>query len=157
MTLEPAPPSDLQWGPWFTLADSYVAAAVPAEPGIYRVRAQHDAVLAYVGQTGRSLRGRLSQLRTAYGQLMPYRDPHTAAPALWAWLHSESAQLEASVAPVAGCAPARKGFEALAIAAHRQQHRRAGLGQTAVPGRGPSRHQAEAPQRRHVHPSRPRL
>ena len=54
----------------------------PATAGLYRVRAVDDALLAYVGQTGRSLRERVSALRGAFGREMPYRDPHTAAPAL---------------------------------------------------------------------------
>ncbi|WP_147444237.1 MULTISPECIES: hypothetical protein [Corallococcus] len=53
---------------------------------------------------------------------MPYRDPHTAAPALWALRQLEGATFEVSVVEVQGSVPTRKGLEALAIAAHRQEH-----------------------------------
>ena len=31
---------------------------------------------------------------------MPYNDPHTAAPSLWAWRHAEGFDFECSAAPV---------------------------------------------------------
>jgi len=91
-------------------------------PGLYRIRARDDAVLGYIGQTGRSVLERLRALRGVYGTEMPYRDPHTAGPALWAWIKRDGVELEASVAPVAADAVERKALEAVAIALHRQEH-----------------------------------
>jgi hypothetical protein len=51
---------------------------------------------------------------------MPYRDPHTGAPALWALLHAQGCTFEASVLPVQGDTRYRKGLEALALALYRQ-------------------------------------
>src|SRR3954464_11347038 len=53
---------------------------------------------------------------------MPYRDPHTAGPALWAWIKRDGVELEASVAPGAADAVERKALEAVAIALHRREH-----------------------------------
>lgn len=106
------------------LPDCFGASAVPPVPGLYRLRARDDAVLAYVGQTGRSLHERLRALRGVYAREMPYRDPHTVAPALWAWIQDMDPQLEASVSRVLAASPFRKALEAVVIAQHRQQHGR---------------------------------
>jgi len=79
--------------------------------------------LDYIGQTGLTLRRRLAMLVGVYRTEMPYRDPHTAAPALWALRHSLSCSFEASVVPVPGDASYRKGLEALAVAIYRQARR----------------------------------
>lgn len=57
--------------------------------------------LVYVGQTGRSLRERLSSLRRhELSPEMPFNDPHTAAPLLWALRHAEYVNFECSATPV---------------------------------------------------------
>ena len=59
---------------------------LPASQGMYRVRPVGINFLVYVGQTGRNLRQRLRSLRrNVLAELMPYNDPHTAAPNLWVW------------------------------------------------------------------------
>ena len=76
---------------------------MPAEPGLYRVRLVAGAEeLAHIGQTGRSLRGRLGQLNVAYRPDVPFNDPRTVAPALWALLHRDHCDFEASVTEVPG-------------------------------------------------------
>jgi hypothetical protein len=45
-----------------------------------------------------TLRKRQAMLRDMYGEKMPYRDPHTVGPALWAIRHSTAAAFELSVA-----------------------------------------------------------
>lgn len=115
-------PPTLGWSDRITLDERSSLGQLPATAGLYRVRAVDDALLAYVGQTGRSLRERVSGVRRAFGREMPYRDPHTAAPALWAWLHSVPGALIASVCPIDGDTPRRKALEAIVIAEHRQQH-----------------------------------
>ncbi len=119
MTLQP---STLGWSDWIRLDERSSLGQLPATAGLYRVRAVDDALLAYVGQTGRSLRERVSALRGAFGREMPYRDPHTAAPAMWAWLQSVPGALIVSVCPIDGDTPCRKALEAIVIAEHRQQH-----------------------------------
>jgi hypothetical protein len=97
---------------------------VPDLPGLYRVRRVGRTELDYVGQTGlgkMTLRRRLGMFRGVFTAEMPYRDPHTAAPALWALRHVGAGAFEVSVAPVAGPTPWRKGLEALTIARHRQE------------------------------------
>jgi hypothetical protein len=59
--------------------------------------------------------------RGVYADKMPYTDPHTAAPALWAIRQAAGVEYEVSVAPVPGPVPWRKGMEAAAIALHRQE------------------------------------
>jgi hypothetical protein len=68
-----------------------------------------------------TLRKRLAMQRGVYAADMPYTDPHTAAPALWALRQQTGAGYEVSVAPVPGTVQWRKGLEALAVALHRQQ------------------------------------
>jgi hypothetical protein len=59
-----------------------------------------------------------------YGDEMPYRDPHTAAPALWALRDASHCDFDVSFAAVHGSTPWRKGLEALVIGLYRQQHAR---------------------------------
>lgn len=56
----------------------------------------------YIGQTGRTLRKRLTEL-SMYQKtpdLMPYNDPHTAAPSLWAWRDATGLDFECSGTPL---------------------------------------------------------
>jgi hypothetical protein len=69
--------------------------------GTYRVRAVNAQELFYVGETGRNLRERLSDLRrNTMKDKMPYNDPHTAAPSLWAWRDAEGIDFECSATSV---------------------------------------------------------
>jgi hypothetical protein len=76
------PTRKLAWSGWLPLMRCFDTDAIPAVPGVNRIRARDERILAYVGQTGRSLRERLRSLRGVYAPEMPYRDPHTAAGAL---------------------------------------------------------------------------
>ena len=71
-------------------------------------------------------------LRGVYGSEMPYRDPHTVAPALWAQRQLTSEDYEASTYPVVGDARWRKALECVAI---------------ALPGRAAHRHTGRTVQR----------
>jgi hypothetical protein len=86
-------------------------------------------------------------LRGVYGEVMPYRDPHTAGPALWALYHQTGEDFEVSVVRVAGSTPWRKGLEALAIALYRQEH---GRSPTVEFGRMPVRYRASSPYNRRL-------
>src|SRR6516164_8348507 len=114
----------LVWSPWVPHQGCWRGATAPDEPGLYRIRRVGQSCLDYIGQTGTggmTLRKRLGMQRGVYAAEMPYTDPHTAAPALWAIRQATGAEYEVSVAPVAGTTPWRKGLEALAIALHRQE------------------------------------
>jgi hypothetical protein len=88
---------------------------------LYRIRQKDGSGLDYIGQTGRSLRGRLGMLDGVYRAIMPYNDPHTAGPALWALRHRDGCDFEASVTEVSGDDPWRKALEVTAITIYRLQ------------------------------------
>jgi hypothetical protein len=114
----------LAWLPWVPHQGCWRGSTIPDVPGLYRVRRVGRESLDYIGQTGMggmTLRKRLAMQRGVYAAEMPYTDPHTAAPALWALRQATGAGYEVSVAPVPGTVPWRKGVEALAVALHRQQ------------------------------------
>ncbi len=111
------------WSSWQPLKSCWYGLVTPALPGLYRIRRMEQDDLDYIGQTGEgtmTLRKRLGMLRGIYASEMPYRDPHTAAPALWALCHSSNCLFEVSVLPVQGTVQWRKGLEALAISLYRQ-------------------------------------
>ncbi len=75
------------WSPWCALADAIAprAAVAPILPGIYRVRCSGRTELIYIGESGRSIRTRLRQLRR--GMLLAeagarQNAPHVAAPCI---------------------------------------------------------------------------
>ncbi|TVP63448.1 MAG: hypothetical protein EA343_08020 [Nodularia sp. (in: Bacteria)] len=109
------------WSPWYPLKGSWKNSLIPPERGLYRIRRLERDDLDYIGETGRVLKKRLSDLRVTYGELMPYSDPHTAAPALWALRHRCQCEFEVSVLPIEGTTQWRKGIEALAISLARQE------------------------------------
>ena len=75
-----------EWTPWIRLERSFLEPQLTTEPGLYRIRRAGDAGVDYIGQTGVGIRARVRMLRGIINAEMPYRDPHTAAPALWAML-----------------------------------------------------------------------
>jgi hypothetical protein len=136
-----SPAEVLQWSAWSPLLGASRDSMIPHAPGLYRIRRIGREDLDYIGQTGRSLRGRLGMLMGIYAQVMPYADPHTAGPALWALRHATGCEFEASVVPVEGSTPWRKGVEALAIALYRQEH---GRSPTVEFGRTPQGYRASS-------------
>ena len=79
----------IAWSDPVPLQGAIRGAAVPALPGLYRIRRVGLPHWDYVGQTGvgrMNLRRRMAMLRGIYADQMPYRDPHTAGPGLWALL-----------------------------------------------------------------------
>src|SRR3712207_5897594 len=93
---------DLQWSAWHSLTrDGWRRLPESRRPGLYRVRYAGTERLAYVGETGGMLRDRLSDLeRGARATTMPFCDPHSAAPGLWA-LRQQGYEFEVALAPVA--------------------------------------------------------
>ncbi len=130
-----------EWSSWHPLRGISRNPSIPRQPGIYRVRRRGYGGLEYIGQTGRSLRERLGALSRCHADQMPYRDPHTAAPALWALHHASGCEFEASFAEVAGDSHARKGLESLAIGLYRQDF---GASPTVQYGRVPKGYRASS-------------
>jgi len=112
----------LTWSRWYPLEGCWRGMTISALKGLYRIRCHGEDRLDYIGQTGLGLRKRLAMLKGIYGHLMPYRDPHIAAPALWALRHKSGCEFEVSVAVVEGSTPWRKDLEAVAIALYRQEY-----------------------------------
>ena len=110
-----------QWTPWQPFENCWKGALIPATPGLYRIRRVGFTGLDYIGQTGTTLKQRLGMLKGIFDLEMPYRAPHTAAPALWALRHNLNCDFEVSVLPFHGSKQEREGLEALAIALYRQE------------------------------------
>jgi predicted GIY-YIG superfamily endonuclease len=89
----------LTWTPWIRLkAGRNERKTIPKTQGVYRVRPHNEKFLVYVGQTT-NLKNRTSSLASnSYKQEMPWNDPHTAAPNLWAWRQEKGWDYEVSVA-----------------------------------------------------------
>lgn len=126
----------VDWSDWGTLhPNEDHLSNFSIGPGLYRVRHPRRFGLEYIGETGRSLRGRVRALaRGAFADEMPYRDPHTAAPCLWAIQQEYADQLEVSVTvpSFAKEKQVRKAFEDALIAVYRWE---AGESPTANFGR----------------------
>lgn len=97
---------NLTWSKWVPF-DGGDFRSLHNGAGLYRIRLADQPALAYIGQTGRDLRQRLGDLRrNTLAETMPFNDPHTAAPSLWAWRDAEDYKYECAVAP--SIAPRRK-------------------------------------------------
>ena len=111
------------WSDWvsFDPSDDYLSSA-PTREGLYRVRHQCTEGLEYIGQTGRSLRGRLRALSGCYNPEMPFTDPHVAAPCLWAVREEYGPEFEVSwITPdVAPDRSQRLAIEEALIASYRR-------------------------------------
>jgi len=116
----------LDWSRWLSLnPDAGDLTTLPTDEGLYRVRHPDYEQLVYIGETGRSTRGRVRALaRGAYADEMPYRDPHTAAPCLWAINDKHGPDFELSVATPDRATEKqhRKGTEEALIALHRREY-----------------------------------
>src|SRR5262249_46378159 len=123
MRLNPSasPESLLIWSDWYALEGCWRQDVIPRQAGLYQIRRAGLDGVDYIGQTGLGLRRRLAMLKGVYAAAMPYRDPHTAAPALWACRDDLGCDFEVSVCPVDGDTLWRKGLEALAIALYRRE------------------------------------
>jgi hypothetical protein len=91
----------------------------PKLPGLYRIRSVETGRILYIGQTGRSLKERMGALKGVYGAEMPYNDPHTAGPALWAHRIEFGETFEVSVAVLEVDRADRMGREALEVTKRR--------------------------------------
>jgi hypothetical protein len=127
----------LSWSPWIPHYGCWSSDLIPNTAGLYRIRRVNGLYLDYIGQSGggaNTLRKRMGALSGVYREEMPYTDPHTAAPALWALRSSLGVDFEVSVANVSCSDQIRKGLETMVIALYRQEH---GCSPTANFGRIP--------------------
>ena len=114
----------LPWSPWvpFT-ATKEEFRQIPKEPGLYRIRPVGKDFLMYIGETRRTAHERLNELRHTLKRtdLMPWNDPITEAPALWAWQDAEGFEYECSAAPLDASQGGRRGMESYLLYRYRQE------------------------------------
>jgi len=139
---------DLDWSPWVPFDAPREFFYIPKEPGVYRIRPAGEDFLMYIGETGQSLHKKLAEFRQALrrADLMPWSDPHEAAPCLWAywveWAIGRSREtpkdpipgsdgetddpkpvmFEFSAAPLDASPAGRKGMAAFLLYRYRQDH-----------------------------------
>ena len=67
----------------------------------------------YIGETRRTVHERINELRQTLNRshLMPWNDPHTAAPSLWAWQDAEGYEYECSATPLDASQSGRRGMD----------------------------------------------
>jgi len=120
------------WSSWMEIEpEGGIPDVLPTDEGLYRVR--HDAYegLVYIGETGRSVRGRLGSLmRGVFDGEMPFSDPHTGSPSLWSIVDRHGPGFEVSVATPeqATDSQQRKAIEDALIALHRRERGKTPVG-----------------------------
>ena len=104
---------DLGWTGWIPLHDlGSKRDQVMRGAGVYRIRVQGTGRLAYIGQSGRVRERVLYDLApSVLGDSMPWNDPHTVAPALWAYRVEDGFGFDVSVAPGPEDKQQRNGLE----------------------------------------------
>jgi hypothetical protein len=117
--------SSLPWSPWvpFT-ATKEEFRQIPKESGLYRIKPVGKDFLMYIGETRRTVHERVNELRHTLKRtdLMPWNDPHTAAPSLWAWQDAEGFSFECSAAPLDASQGGRRGMESYLLYRYRQEY-----------------------------------
>jgi hypothetical protein len=116
---------NLPWSPWVPFAaDKEAWKQIPNEPGLCRIRPAGKDFLMYIGETGRLLYRRMSELRQNLRRtdLMPWNDPDTSAPALWAWRDAEGFAYECSAAPLDASPACRRAMESFLLYRYRQEY-----------------------------------
>lgn len=115
---------DFKWSGWLSLdPDKDELAEIPTDEGLYRIRHRSRDGLEYIGETGRSVRGRVRALaRGAFADEMPFRDPHVGAPCMWAIRQEDGDAFEVAHTIPEGAEDkaARKSMEAALIASYRR-------------------------------------
>lgn len=115
--------AELDWTPWVLFSlDADPFQSLPKRPGLYRVKPLDKDILIYVGETGRDLHERIRALcLRSLDPEMPFNDPHTAAPNLWAWRDARSWEYEVSCTKSSLSEPERKGLECLLLWKYRSE------------------------------------
>ena len=116
---------NLAWSPWvpFSAAKEEYR-AIPKEPGLYRIRPAGKEFLMYIGETRRTVHELINELRQTLKRknLMPWNDPHIAAPSLWAWQDAEGYEYECSATPLDASQNVRRGMEIFLLYRYRQEY-----------------------------------
>ncbi|WP_321508205.1 hypothetical protein [uncultured Methanoregula sp.] len=115
---------NLPWSPWVPFsATKQEFRIIPHVPGLYRIRPAGKDFLLYISETSRTLHQRLNELRLNLRRddLMPWNDPDTSAPALWAWRDAEGYEYECSAAPLDASAAGRRAMESFLLYRYRQE------------------------------------
>jgi len=103
---------DQEWTDWIPLRSTQKKRKIiPTSQGIYRVRAERYSGLVYLGQTNNLKRRTASLARHLDNEAMPYNDPHTAAPNLWAWRKEKGWSYEVSVTETDHSRQTREAYE----------------------------------------------
>ena len=116
--------SSLPWTKWIPFtADKHTFREIPKKPGLYRIRPIGKDCLMYIGETRRTVHQRVNELRHTLKRtdLMPWNDPHTAAPSLWAWQDAEGFEYECSATPLDASQNGRRGMESFLLYRYRQE------------------------------------
>jgi hypothetical protein len=111
---------EFPWSPWIDLYGAQINSQSPKVEGVYRIRDRNTSSILYVGET-RNLRRRFSHLQTTYSAEIPYADPHTATPALWAYLQDNETELDISFIVIQGVRAKRMTIESAYIAILRHE------------------------------------
>ncbi|MFA4876462.1 MAG: hypothetical protein WC586_03540 [Methanoregula sp.] len=115
---------NLPWTPWVPFSATKTEfRTVPNEPGLYRIRPAGKDFLVYISETNRTLHQRLNELRLNLKRddLMPWNDPDTSAPMLWALRDAEGYEYECSAAPLDASSAGRRGMENFLLYRYRQE------------------------------------
>jgi hypothetical protein len=115
----------LSWSPWIPFtATREEFRLIPGEPGLYRIRPTGKDFLMYIGETRRTVHRRLNELRHTLERkdLMPWSDPLTEAPALWAWRDAEGYEYECSAASLDASQGGRRGMKSFLLYRYRQEY-----------------------------------
>lgn len=76
---------EVSWSDWVSLLPTQDLNCIPDEPGLCRVAHSKTSGIHYIGHADEDLRQRARRLGYEMKKdEMPFRDPHTAAPCLWA-------------------------------------------------------------------------
>ncbi|MED4225595.1 GIY-YIG nuclease family protein [Neobacillus cucumis] len=107
----------LNWTPWYSFKKIMeTRSLLPTSPGMYRIKPVGFNHIMYIGQTGRDLRERLTDLiRNTLKEEMPFNDHHTAAPSLWAWMDATGWEFELSVSAIDLSKEERQGLESFLL------------------------------------------
>ncbi|CAB4665849.1 unannotated protein [freshwater metagenome] len=108
------------WSKWIDLRGAQINPQSPKDEGVYRIRDRNSGRILYVGETN-NLRRRFSHLQNSFSAEIPYADPHTAAPALWAYLQENDTSLDISFIIVQGSRAKRMTVETSYIAILRHE------------------------------------
>jgi hypothetical protein len=106
---------EFSWSPWIDLCGAQINPQSPKEMGVYRIRDCRSGTILYVGETG-NIRRRFSDLQKTFSTEIPFADPHTATPALWAYLQEKDTSLDVSFVVVQGSRARRMSVESAYIA-----------------------------------------